>query len=439
MPTADSNEAQRPSRVVTTFVMLWASLALCVAAHSQAPAQPIAVGAPSSSVCVSRPEMTFSTWTSAIGEVFGEGPRDYIFADGTICSDTDRIFEQFLDQNPPSAKAVVVVFNSAGGDADAAMRLGAVIRAHGLWTQVGSQYPLMIPQNGNIPKSSVPYAIAPSSPPFAGVCDSACSLAFMGGVQRMVDYASNIGVHQFESGAGQGETERELAAIVSYISQMGVSPNFIVTMLQKRGDGPDDLTDLTMFQMQQMNVVTPQWRTSWKIRPYNDNSGFFLRGDSIDLNGAHEIAVECASNPAATASPPAGALAPAQTANAPAVTGAPARQADPGTGDLRFTFYLDPGARGAASDLVSEISAYGLAYSGEFGPHLRDAAPGSVAAIADKVATAFPITQADAKRLAAVQDIGIVYLLKAPAKMRLLKFEAELDGDLLAQFAATCR
>ena len=64
-------------------------------ANPQAAAQP----APAPS-CVDQPEMTFSAWTSSLGQSFGEGSREYIFADGYFCPDTDQKFQQFLTTEP---------------------------------------------------------------------------------------------------------------------------------------------------------------------------------------------------------------------------------------------------------------------------------------------------------------------------------------------------
>src|SRR5271157_2823137 len=85
-------------------------------ANPPAAAQP----APASS-CPNQPEMTFSAWTSTLGQRFGEGSREYIFADGYFCPDTDQKFQQFLTENPPKAPNTIVVLNSGGGDLEAGL------------------------------------------------------------------------------------------------------------------------------------------------------------------------------------------------------------------------------------------------------------------------------------------------------------------------------
>ena len=63
--------------------------------------------------------MTFTLTHSGDGEMYGEGSRDYIFADGTFCPNTPDAFTQFLKQHPPADPHAVVVLNSPGGDLDA--------------------------------------------------------------------------------------------------------------------------------------------------------------------------------------------------------------------------------------------------------------------------------------------------------------------------------
>jgi hypothetical protein len=64
-----------------------------------------------------------------------------------------------------------VWFHSPGGDAQAGLRLGQLIRDHGLLTRV----------------------------PTGATCFSACSYAFLGGVLRAVDDGACYGVHMFTS------------------------------------------------------------------------------------------------------------------------------------------------------------------------------------------------------------------------------------------------
>jgi hypothetical protein len=390
-------------------------------------------GDTSASACPDQPEMSFSAWSSDLGQRFGQGPREYIFADGYICSDTDKKFEDFLKQNPPKTPSAIVVLNSGGGDLMAGMRLGRVIRKQKLWTQVGSELPLMIPQNENIRPDSVPYLSEPTAPPFAGNCASACTLTFMGGVNRTINYASNYGVHQFESvdqtpnAQTQSETEAAAAKVVAYLSEMGVSPNYMIYMVKKTGN---DVTNLTTAELQQLNIVTPRWQTKWQITPLDDQSGFALDGVTTDAWGVHDINFTCIAKP--------NGVQPVSTTQENESAGPPAKA--PQTAGIKATFSLDPGVRAKAPDLVNNVHSYVLQLSGVFVPLVFSAKHTPAVVAGNRLATTLQFTPGQVQTLETFPNIGIAFIINQSANlpMRLLKFESSLDGALLKQFAATC-
>lgn len=390
-------------------------------ANPQAAAQP----APAPS-CPNKPEMTFSAWTSTLGQRFGEGSREYIFADGYFCPDTDQKFQRFLTQNLPKAPNTIVVLNSGGGDLAAGLRMGTIIRQQKMWTQVGSQLPLMIPLNENIPAQTVPYIAEPTSPPFPGECASACTLAFMGGINRTIGYGSNYAVHQFETESQtsdpnlQAQTEAISAEIVTYLSHMGISPDYMEYMVQKTGN---NVTNLSMKLLQQLNIATPYWQTKWQIAPLNDNSGFYLQGTSTDPWGTHEIAFTCA--PKATPTQP-----------------APAVQPPPSPPTLIANFYLDPGVRANAQNVVGAVQEYVLVLSGQFVPLSLSAKQAPAQVLGARLVKSLSLTGTLVQNLESgnYPDIGLAFIFDPTAKlpMRLLKFEASLDSALLKQFAESC-
>ena len=232
---ADCDNRKHLAIRIAASVLLAITWTLSAAAQTAvAPTQAAASDCPDDE----KPDMTFTAWTSTLGEMFSQGSREYIFAAGSICPNTAEKFQQFLEKNPP-APHTIVVFNSGGGNVYAGLKMGRLIRQHKMWTEVGSRFPLMIPQNENIRSDSIPYFPEPASPPFAGECASSCSIAFLGGVVRTVGYASNYGVHQF-SGSYQSDPDAQeemdqvmSAKIVHYLSDMGISPNWIVYMAKK--------------------------------------------------------------------------------------------------------------------------------------------------------------------------------------------------------------
>lgn len=404
---------------------------------AQTPAQPPAQTQPK---CVDQPAMTFTSWSNPLGQAFGDGGRDYIFADGYICSDTYHKFEQFLTDHPPKA-GTTVVLNSGGGDLDGGMNMGALIRRDKLWTEVGSFFPLIIPNSPNIKPQTVPYISETAVPPFPGVCYSACNFVFMGGMRRTMNYGSNFGVHQFESDNPnipnlQDITERESALIVRFLTVMGISPNWIVYMAQKRGNV---VTDLTLQQMQDLNVVTPRWQTHWQVAPLGDSSGFSLQGTTTDVWGTHSVVFACAPPTKPGQAPPTNPNPPPATTPSP--TPAANAQQQPA---LTATFSLDPGVRAKAQDLLAAVAGYSIELSGDFEPIVLTAKQAPAPQVVDnRLVLTLPLNQKIVAALIknGLPDSGEVAFLFNPATklpMRLLKFEASLDNTLFKQFVATC-
>jgi hypothetical protein len=319
-----------------------------------------------------------------------------------------------------------VVFNSGGGNVQAGLAMGRLIRKQKMWTEIGSRFPLMIPQNENIDEDVVPYFPEPASPPFAGQCISSCSIAFLGGVVRTVGYASNYRVHQFTGGPQDTpddlqKADEELSArIVHYLSDMGIAPNWIVYMAKRRGD----TINLTIQQMRRLKVVTPRWATRWQITALPDNSGFYLDGATTDAWGTHDIAFTCPPKPTPSVAQ-AGSSAAVQQKKPPAVVA---------------TFSLDPGPHGSAADLISAVVGDDLEVSGNFDPRafLRSAKKTPPTVVSNRLTSKWEL--AEPFVTAGLAYIGVAFIFDPAAKlpMRLLRFQGTLDNDLLKEFVATC-
>lgn len=391
----------------------------------------------SQSNCPDKPPMSFTAYTSKLGAQFGAGEREYIFADGYICDDTDQKFQQFLDQNPPKAPNTIVVLNSGGGDVAAGLHMGEIIRNAKMWTQVGSLYPLMIGGNQNIPAQTVPFIAKPSAPPFPGYCYSSCTFTFMGGVHRTIEYGSNYGVHRFEfteqvdSPADQAQISS--AALVQYITKMGVSPDYMAEMVKQGGN---DVTNLSMKVLQQLKIVTPRWHTRWQITPLPDSTGFFLDGQVTDFWGVHEIAVTCARTVAPANQAPTKAAPTAQAGQAtPAV-------AVPSSAVVQIAFSLDTGTRAKAQDVVGAVQSYVLELDDSWATLSGSAIaqPAAVTGPANRLTATINVSKNGLATLEGASYIGFAFMFDPAAKLplRLLNFESDLNVAKLKQFAATC-
>lgn len=97
---------------------------------------------------------------------------------GDVRENESKILQQVLQQNPDVAE---VWLHSPGGIAIEGMRMGRILRDAGLVTRIRSR----------------------------GQCYSACSMAFAGGMLRVVEPGGMYGVHMF-SAAGSAEFREQL-------------------------------------------------------------------------------------------------------------------------------------------------------------------------------------------------------------------------------------
>jgi hypothetical protein len=238
--------------------------------------------------------MTFTHWFDPGGAAWGHGQRNYIFADGEITTSSPADFNAALARYQ-AQPGWIVVLNSPGGNLSAGIKLGREIRAHGLWTEVGSYAPTAMIAPPTLSREALLYLRQPASPPFPGYCYSSCTIAFLGGVVRSIGLESDYGVHRFYSeGSAVGRTsdiELIMGDIVQYLSDMGINPDFITQMVRK---GRSDVTHLTFDQLAKLRVITPRWTTNWSLD--QGDTGIYLLGRAQRPDGTDdEVIVSCGS------------------------------------------------------------------------------------------------------------------------------------------------
>lgn len=367
--------------------------------------------------------MTFTAWHSSDGVLFGEGSRDYVFADGDFVADTPAAFQKFLDANHP-APGTTVVLNSDGGDLGAGLALGRLIRKYKLWTEIGSLLPINIGVSPTVPAKSVPYLRAPSAPPYAGYCYSSCTFAFLGGVSRFINYGSDYGVHRFKfvdpknTDDISDEAQQMSGELVKYVVDMGVNAQFVTEMSLK---GPSDLNHLKMQQLIDLKVITPLWHTTWRILADPDGNGFYMAGWTDDEWGRHEVAISCA----------------------PAVQVVTTAGGNPPQSGFFLDFKVEPGARGAAEVLVKAVEKYVLELDGGAIAVPKEAIvkPAYVdTSYRTRIGTRLRVSRPFLSAVMQSQHIGFAYILNKAANvpLRLVQFEGALNAKALKRFAATC-
>jgi hypothetical protein len=118
-----------------------------------------------------------------------------------------------------------------------------MIRSLHYWTEVGSQLPSDIGVSQSVPRHLIAYL-----PPFPGACLNACTLAYLGGEYRFMDYGSQYRVDPAAAAASD---------VAKYVSEMGVT-----------GVGPG-VRPPPMSELIRLKVVTARWVTFSRIENLN--------------------------------------------------------------------------------------------------------------------------------------------------------------------------
>ena len=117
-------------------------------------------------------------------------------------------------------------------------------------------------------------------------------------------------------------------------------------------------------------------------------------------------------------------------------------QPAPSPPTLIADFYLDPGVRANAQNLVGAVQEYVLVLSGQFVPLSLSAKQAPAQVLRTRLVKSLSLTGSLVQNLESgnYPDIGLAFIFDPAAKlpMRLLKFEASLDSVLLKQFAESC-
>jgi hypothetical protein len=231
-----------------------------------------------------RQPMSFSFERSPQGQ-------ETIFATGRISSKTPAALQDLLAQSNAHAGATIY-FHASGGDTDAAMQLGRLIRKQSLQTSVGQR--IQAGEHRDPTRAN-------SDP---GVCVGPCTLAFLGGVTRTLPPGSFFDMfltnndldHRHYFDKGTFIAQKWSAAIGAYLAEMSIKPvfyQFATLPLSTQKDRTHYLPDRR--ELRAWNVTTDPYATHWDVQIRNRK--FWLVGanpDSPLLKGVHnEIAFGC--------------------------------------------------------------------------------------------------------------------------------------------------
>lgn len=156
------------------------------------------------------------------------GPRcpEWIMAEGTITPETPGRFRQLLRQI--GSEKLPVVLDSSGGDLDAALETGRIIRSHGLTTIIGrSEVQGCAPRDpvcNEGRRLGLAYAGFVSIP---GECTGACLLLLAAGVQRIGYWIAEAHFPALGSFSTRKAGADAAKLVGTYLADMGVSPGLI--------------------------------------------------------------------------------------------------------------------------------------------------------------------------------------------------------------------
>ncbi|MER9328858.1 hypothetical protein [Mesorhizobium sp. M0488] len=213
---------------------------------------------------------------------------EWISAEGTISAGTPSLLKRTL--RALGGRQLPVVVNSPGGNVDAALALGRLIRKNKLDTAVGmTVFTGCEPDMKNCKdKDGKPTGYFGMAYDSGAMCNSACPLMFSGGVRRVVGDFAYLGVHQITTtfqrmklvyrttyrvvngkkkiistkvisrkNAGSYKTyemskatEKQLAA---YLKEMGIDQGVLGTMKQTQAS---DIQQIALDAMLRLKLVT---------------------------------------------------------------------------------------------------------------------------------------------------------------------------------------
>jgi hypothetical protein len=194
----------------------------------------------------------------------------WISAEGRITEETPRLFERLLKRL--NGRKLPVVIQSAGGDVDAALAIGHMIRTAGLETDIGrtqlDNCPMLDPR---CPEKTVKDGwSAGKARAGSAYCFSACPFLFAGGFPRAAAINVYIGVHQItmvHRSATRGKSDRRTVRettsttlssalrekLAGYFREMGISQNIFVMMALAK---PDEMYHVPREERETSGLIT---------------------------------------------------------------------------------------------------------------------------------------------------------------------------------------
>ena len=171
---------------------------------------------------------------------------EWIMAEGIITPNTPERFRQLLSEL--GDEKLPVVLDSQGGDLDAALAIGRMIRSAGLTTVIGRSE-----VQGCAPRDAACNKGRPFGLPYNGFvtprgsCSSTCLFVLAGGVERAGYWNGEARLpapNSFKTRRAGGDAD---ALIGTYFAEMGISPGLVARI--RRSSLPLDRNDMLHFNL----------------------------------------------------------------------------------------------------------------------------------------------------------------------------------------------
>lgn len=201
-----------------------------------------------------------------------------INAIGRIDAGDDARFSEFLIRTMPPPRSTVYI-DSGGGDVEAAIGIGRLIRDHWFSTSVGSYV---------LDHGEDDFHIVPRKH-IDGTCASAATLVYLGGRLRYPPNGSTFGVHQFSfknpSPDDVARSQMLSARIARYVHDMGVSPSFLEL---SSATSSKELATVDEKKLRELKVITGGvTEADWTVHARNHI--MYVRGERDSLYGHHKV------------------------------------------------------------------------------------------------------------------------------------------------------
>lgn len=201
-----------------------------------------------------------------------------INAFGSIEPDDDVKFKRFLEIAGPPSRTTIYI-NSTGGNVEAAIGIGRLIREGWFSTSIGS-YHL---------STAIPDIPMVKRELLAGRCYSAATLVYLGGKLRYFSDGSEFGVHQFSYKDPTPEnlvlSQALSAKIAQFIVDMEISLGFM-EISSSTPSGEINIIDLELLRT--LGVVTGGVTdVKWSVQARSHT--MYVRGERDSLFGHHKV------------------------------------------------------------------------------------------------------------------------------------------------------